>query len=136
MAAVDRPDWSALSAMISDVKRAWGGIDDVQKRMLNVTGTAWSADRMIKAVVGPRGQLLDLEIDPRVYRKPNSKALSADIVATVRLAVEDASRQTQAILDENLPSDLRLGQLGGMDLDRLVRSHDADVRPKGGDGDE
>jgi DNA-binding protein YbaB len=132
----DRPDWNALGAMINDVKRAWGGIDEVQRRMLTVTGTAWSADRTIKAVVGPRGQLLELEIDPRIYRTPNSKALSASIVATVRLAVEDASRQTEEILTASLPSDMKLGQVGGVGLGQLLRSHDADVRPTGGANDE
>jgi hypothetical protein len=114
--------------MFRDLKRAWSDLDDVQRRMLTVTGVAWSPDRTIKAVVGPRGHLLELEIDPRVYRKPNSKALSAAIVATVRVAVEDAIRQSKAILDESLPSDLRVARIGGMDLGRLMHSHDADVR--------
>jgi DNA-binding protein YbaB len=134
--AVDRPDWSALSAMIDDVKRAWGGINEVQQRMMSVTGTAWSDDRMIKAVVGPRGHLLELEIDPRVYRKPNSKALAADIVATVRQAVEDVGRQTKEILDGTLPSDLRADQVGGVALGKLMTSHDADVVSKGDGGDK
>ena len=129
---MDRPDWNALGAMVADVKRAWSGIDDTQRRLSNVTGTAWSADRMIKATVGPRGQLVELEIDPRVYRNPNSKALAADILATARIAVEDVARQTREILEENLPSDLR--QLGGPDLDSLLR-HDADIRSSGGDID-
>jgi DNA-binding protein YbaB len=116
--------------MFGDLKRAWSELDDVQKRMLKVTGVAWSDDRTIKAVVGPRGHLLELEIDPRVYRKPNSKALSAVIVATVRSAVEDATRQTKAILDESLPSDMRLMKIGNMDAERLMHSHDADVRLK------
>jgi DNA-binding protein YbaB len=130
----DRPDWSALSSMISDVQRAFGGINETQREMLEVSGTAWSDDRMIRAVVGPRGQLMELEIDPRVYRKPNSKALAADIVATVRKAVLDANQKARAVLEKSLPSDMRRTDLGGgMDLDRLLGSHDADIRIKGDD---
>ena|SRR5258706_14936144 len=128
---LERPDWSAAAAMLADVKRAWAGIDDVQKRVLAVTGVAWSDDRLIKAVVGPRGQLVELDIDPRVYRTPNSKALAATIVATVRLATEDAAKQTAALIDETLPGDLRMDRIGGLDIGKLIRSHDADLREEG-----
>jgi len=84
-------------------------------------------DRLIKAVVGPRGQLLDLEIDPRIYRTPNSKALAASIIATVRAAVENVLREGSEILDENLPKDSSFG----LDIEsptmRMARQHDADV---------
>jgi DNA-binding protein YbaB len=119
--------------MVGDLRRATAAIPDTQKRMLKVTGEAWSGDRTIRAVVGPRGQLLDLEIEPRVFRHPDSKALAANIVATVRLAVEEAARQTSAILQESLPSDMRSGVVGGVDIAKLIQSHDADVRLKGDD---
>ena len=130
---VDRPDWSGLQAMFGDVQKAMGGVDDAQRKMLRITGTAWSEDRTIKAVVGPRGHLIELDIDPRVYRKPNSKQLSADIVATVRRAVEDATAQAKEIIDELMPSDLRLKRFAGAEFDKLIGSHDADVRIKGDD---
>jgi DNA-binding protein YbaB len=130
---MDRPDWSALGGMIEEVQRAWSGIDAVQRQMRKVTGTAWSDDRTVKAVVGPRGHLLELEIDPRVYRRPNSKALATTIVDTVTRAIEDATRQTKEILDGSLPSDMRINPLIGTDLGRLIHSHDADTRIKGDD---
>ncbi|GAA2867338.1 hypothetical protein Acy02nite_10270 [Actinoplanes cyaneus] len=123
-----RPDWSALRGMIADLNKATAQLPDIQKRMLAVTGTAWSPDRMIKAVVGPRGHLLELEIDPRVLRQPNSKALSASIVQTVRTAIEDAGRQSTEVMDEALPSDLRA--LGSSATRDFVGSHDADVRKR------
>jgi DNA-binding protein YbaB len=127
------PDWNGLRAMMEDVQKAVGGIGDAQEKMLRVSGTAWSEDRTIKAVVGPRGHLVELEIDPRVYRKPNSKQLAADILATVRRAVEQATAQAQEIVAEMMPRDLRLKQFGGREFDRLIGSHDADVRIKGDD---
>src|SRR5215475_488654 len=72
--SADRPNWSAIGDMIGELRRAMGGLNESQREMLKVTGSGWSPDRTIKAVVGPRGQLLELEIDPRVFRKPNSKA--------------------------------------------------------------
>lgn len=125
---MERPDWNALGAMFEDVKRVASGMSDVQKKMLRVTGEAWSADRMIKAVVGPRGHLIELEIDPRVFRKPDSKALAASIVATTRKAVEEASRRSKEILDESLPSDLRRVVDAESSLGKLLQTHDATVR--------
>jgi hypothetical protein len=125
---MDRPNWGVLEEMFADVQRAWSGIGETQRRMLELTGVAWSDDRMIKAVVGPRGHLIELDIDPRIFRKPNSKALSAAIVATTRRAVEDVARQTKEILEENVPSDLRRMVDGQTGLGKLLHSHDAQVR--------
>jgi DNA-binding protein YbaB len=109
--------------MLGDLQQTIGNLGEMQQRALAVTGTAWSSDRLVKAVVGPRGQLVDLEIDPRVYRNPNSKALAALIVATVREAVEEAAGKVKEIYQESIPADLRGGE---MDLDKLVTTHDTD----------
>ncbi len=122
-----RPNWAAFGEMVGDLRRSLDNVGDVQKKLLKVTGTAWSDDRLIKAVVGPRGHLIELDLDPRIYRKPNSKALSAAILSTVREAVEDVLRQNKEILDQYLPSDMRLGVAGDSRLSKLVRQHDADV---------
>ncbi|WIM97986.1 YbaB/EbfC family nucleoid-associated protein [Actinoplanes oblitus] len=127
-----RPNWGALNAMLADLRKATADIPAMQQRMLEVTGTAWSPDKMIKAVVGPRGHLLELDIDPRVLRQPNSKALSASIVQTVRAAIEDAGRQSREVLAESMPGDLRAlgGQAG---IENFVGSHDAEVRRQMGE---
>jgi DNA-binding protein YbaB len=116
--------------MLDNLRTAVNGMNDLQTRMQEVTGTAWSADRMVKAVVGPRGQLTHLEIDPRVYRNPNSVALAETIVATVRAAAEQAMRRSQELIDATVPSDLRIGRT---DLRELGRTHDADLRTKESD---
>ena len=129
-----RPDWGVLRGMMADLRKATSELPNLQQRMLAVTGTAWSPDGMIKAVVGPRGHLLELDIDPRLLRQPNSKALSASILQTVRKAVEDAGRQSRELIDDSLPGDLRA--LGDTTTRDLVGSHDADVRARIGDDDE
>jgi DNA-binding protein YbaB len=131
---VERPDWAALYSKFDDLRKAMDGVGETQRKLFKVTGVAWSDDRTIKAVVGPRGQLIELEIDPRIYRKPNSKALAATILATVREAVADATRKTVEIVDEGMPSDMRGERFGSLDLRRLMQSHDGDLpRADGGD---
>ncbi|GAA1790840.1 hypothetical protein GCM10009682_11060 [Luedemannella flava] len=123
----ERPDWNVLRGMFADLDKAVAGMEERQRKVFQITGTAWSDDRLIKVVVGPRGQLTELEIDPRVYRTPNSKALAASILATVRRAVEDAMRQTTEVLDEGLPSDLRFNKIGSIDVRRTLTRHDGDL---------
>ncbi len=124
---VDRPSWSSVGEMMAELRQAIGTISESQRKMMQVTGTAWSPDRSIKAVVGPRGQLLALDIDPRVFRKPNSKALADQIITTVRLAVEDATEQVRTILEANVPTDFRIQPSDGLDIGRLMHTHDADL---------
>jgi len=124
---MDRPDWSVVRSMIDDLHRARNNLAASQQRILKIKGEAWSDDRLIKAVVGPRGQLTDLEIDPRVYRNPNSKALAASILATVRAAVDDALRQTREVRDELVPKDLRALAEGRRGERDLLTTHDADL---------
>jgi DNA-binding protein YbaB len=124
---VERPQWSAITSMIGDLRQTLAEAGQAQRQMLQVTGVAWSDDRLIRAVVGPRGQLIDLEIDPRVYRTPDARQLSASILATVRAAVADAALKTREILDKAMPRDHGEDLIGPSPLDRLVTSHDADL---------
>jgi DNA-binding protein YbaB len=124
---VERPDWAGLSGMVDDLRSAMHNMDDTRRKMLQVTGTAWSPDRTVKVVVGPRGHLVGLEIDPRVYRKPNSVALAESIVATAREAIEQVLAKTQDIVDASVPGDLRIAKVGSLDVRELALTHDADL---------
>lgn len=112
--------------MVEDLGHTLDKAAQTRQQILEITGTAWSGDRTVKAVVGPRGQLVELEIEPRVYRRPNSKELAATILSTVRAAVEDANQKTKKIVEQAMPRDRGLG-LGPTGVDRLLDSHDADL---------
>lgn len=122
-----RPNWSAIESVVGDLHRSLDKMGDTHRQLMRITGTAWSADRMVKAVVGPRGQLIELEIDPRVFRQPNSKKLAAMIVATVHSAVDDVLRQSSEILDAVMPANGGLGLGSDNPAMRMARRHDADV---------
>lgn len=128
-----------MLSLVQDLNKTLSNVADTQKKMMAVTGTAWSEDRMIKAVVGPRGQLMELEIDPRIYRKPNSKALASTILATVRAAVDQALAKTQEVIDQSMPqvNDMfPTRPTQGIDMRRLIRSHDADLKKIAEEGDD
>jgi DNA-binding protein YbaB len=128
---VNNVDPSALLSVIRDLRRTVGDAAETQRRVLTVTGTATSGDGTITVVVGPRGQLIDLRIDPRVYRRPNAGALAATILATARAAVEQATAQTREIVDSQLPDLDDIVPPGGarpFDVRSLMRQHDGDLK--------
>jgi DNA-binding protein YbaB len=124
---MERPQWSAIRGVIDDLQNTLENAAQTRQQIMEITGTAWSEDRMVKAVVGPRGQLVELEIDPRVYRNPNSKALAASILSTTRAAVEEANRKTKEVIEKAMPLDRGLSFLKKTDFDVMMEHHDADL---------
>lgn len=59
----------------------------------DIRGRAESADGLVAVTVDGRGRLCELTLDPRIYRSPDSRALSADITATVAAATRLATEQ-------------------------------------------
>lgn len=76
------------------------GIDDIR-------ATAYSDDGLISAVVGGRGELRELELDPRIYREQDATALASRIVATIRDAAAEAERDAVTFAQELLPPNRR-----------------------------
>jgi DNA-binding protein YbaB len=127
---VEHPDGSAILDLIDDLNRALHNAEQTQRKIVEVTGTAWSPDRLIKAVVGPRGQLVELEFDARACRRQSSD-LAALIVATVRAAAEQAMSRTQEIIEQSLPGSGDFWQGAGGDGPHaagLAYIHDADLK--------
>ncbi|MFC6022186.1 YbaB/EbfC family nucleoid-associated protein [Plantactinospora solaniradicis] len=77
------------SRLTDDVLAMRDGIDKIRV-------TAESPDGLVAATVGGRGELRDLELDPRIYREPDAAALARTIVGTIRdaagAAAQDAAR--------------------------------------------
>lgn len=92
--------------LLEKLREATENIPDTHERMMALTGTAWSADRTVQVVVGPRGQLVDLQIDPRVFRRPNAGELRARILEASAAAVHELQGKTQEILDEQIPPEV------------------------------
>jgi DNA-binding protein YbaB len=92
-----------VSALLAEQERFAEGIRRIQAELADVRATAESDDGLIKAEVDVRGSLRTLELDPRIYRSPDSTALAADITRTVARASEQAQRRAVEISSEILP---------------------------------
>ncbi|HYQ61927.1 YbaB/EbfC family nucleoid-associated protein [Actinophytocola sp.] len=82
--------------LADQVKAIRDGVDEIR-------GTGYSGDGLVTAVAGGRGELLELDLDPRVYREPNATELAAKIVAAVREAAAEAEREATRLAAKLLP---------------------------------
>ncbi|MER7274612.1 YbaB/EbfC family nucleoid-associated protein [Dactylosporangium sp. NPDC000244] len=77
----------------------------VQRRMAEVRATAESEDGMVSATVGAGRELLELWLDPRIYRAPDSAGLAKAITDTIHRAVGLAHEEAFLIVRELLPAE-------------------------------
>lgn len=128
---MDPLDDEAMERIDAELHDVMKGAVAAQRKMLEITGTAWSDDRLIKVVVGPRGQLVDLQIDPRVGNRLNTDALARTILATARAAAGQSMARAREILAEDVPADmqgLRDTEVpGGFALMDLLTQSDTDI---------
>ncbi|ASR33818.1 hypothetical protein BAY61_01125 [Prauserella marina] len=92
--------------LLDQLQQTMNNVPEIQRKMTEVTGTAWSDDRMIKVVVGPRGQLVDLDIDPRIFRKPDAAAMRSQILATTQKAVREATDKVNELMESQFPPEI------------------------------
>jgi DNA-binding protein YbaB len=96
----------------------------IHAEALQVEVTRESWDGLVAATVGAQGELIALDLDPRVYRHPDARALADTIVETVRsatAAVRDRVVELFAPLVDEEQMRMHLdGDLEGV-LDRLTQ---------------
>jgi DNA-binding protein YbaB len=73
----------------------------------DIRGTGYSDDGLVTAVAGARGELLELELDPRIYRDPNATELAAKILAAANEAAAEAVREATKLAEKQLPPNRR-----------------------------
>ncbi|PWV74849.1 hypothetical protein SAMN05421630_1084 [Prauserella marina] len=103
---IELPDLSALDSVMDDLNRSMERLPEIQAEMMSLTAEEWSDDELIRVVVGPRGQLVELELDPRVYREPDAAKLSESIMDTVTAAVRAVMARSQELVNGHFPDDI------------------------------
>jgi len=95
-------------------------LDGIRERLATMRVSAVSADGMVRATVGPRGELVDLALDRRAYSDLDAERLADEIVATVREAAGRSADEIHELMSGYLPASsgalryLRDGDLGGL----------------------
>jgi DNA-binding protein YbaB len=132
----DRDANHALRARFDDVygqyQRLRSGMDDLQQRLSTMNVSAQSPDGLVRATVGPRGQLIDLRLDRRVYREMDAEQLARTIVTTTQDAVAKTTAQVEELMAGYLPAESGSMQfLRDNDFGNLLRRQDAVMREAG-----
>jgi DNA-binding protein YbaB len=96
-----------LTGRFADYQRLAAQVTAIRKNIDDVRGTGYSDDGLVTAVTGGRGELLELEIDPRVYRERDASALAEKIIAAVRDAAADSAAAAVKIAEKSLPLNKR-----------------------------
>jgi len=126
---VNRDLRDRLAQVYGRYARLRSDLDDLQRRLATLQVSAVSPDGLVRATVGPRGQLTDLWLDRRAARNLGSDQLARIIVATVRDAAARATDEVEAMMADYLPADSgALGFLRDNDFGTLMRRPDAALR--------
>lgn len=90
--------------LMAQFERVRDGAGELQQKLKAVSVTVTSDDGLVKATCGPRGQVVKVEFDPRIYRRPNSKELSATVTETIRKASAQAMAEVEELCKPWIPS--------------------------------
>jgi DNA-binding protein YbaB len=91
--------------------------------------TEKSRDGLISATVGARGDLIRLDIDPRVYRRPDSRALADVITETIHRAATKAQAKVVELFEPLIPGEQMKAHLEG-DLESVLDQMAAQMHGK------
>jgi DNA-binding protein YbaB len=104
------------------------GLDELQQRLATLQTTERSADGQVTATVGPRGQLVRLELDPGIYRDRDADALAAKVTDTVQRATAAVTAAVEKLVGGYLPAGSgALDFVKDGDFGTLLRRSDAEL---------
>lgn len=123
-----RPDAAGLAAFADSLRSTFTKMTEqapaLHEKARTVQVTETSPDGLVTVTVGARGELVQLDIDPRVYRRPDSRQLADTIVETVQKAAARSQERVLEIFEPIVPREQMKAQLDG-DLDAVVGHFDA-----------
>ncbi|GIH14078.1 YbaB/EbfC family nucleoid-associated protein [Rugosimonospora africana] len=112
--------------LMGEFNRLRTGMGELQQKLRQITATAKSDDGYVKATVGPRGQLIRLDLDPRIYRRPDSKQLAETITETIKRATADVMAQVSEACKPYIPEEELQAHLQ-FDVDGMRRRLDSEL---------
>ncbi|WP_305789921.1 YbaB/EbfC family nucleoid-associated protein [Symbioplanes lichenis] len=112
--------------LMTRFERMRSDVGGLQQKLKAVSVTHTSDDGLVTVTVGPRGQVIKVDFDARIYRRPNSKELSATVTETIRRATEKAMGEVEELCRPFMPN-AQFQAYIDHDLDGIFRQFDADL---------
>lgn len=115
-----REEWQAhIDELMERYKQQRQQLQDLQERMAALGATGEAADGMVKVTVGPQGELTNVELDPRVYRKLASEELAEAVLEASRNAGRQVGDQRKETLAGSVPDEVLEGDFSKLLPDDL-----------------
>ncbi|GAB2448376.1 hypothetical protein GCM10027187_14620 [Streptosporangium sandarakinum] len=92
---------------------------EIHRQARAVQVTEKSRDGLVSATVGARGDLIRLDLDPRIYRRQDSRELADVITDTVHRATEKARARVVELFEPLVPGEQMKEHLEG-DLESVL----------------
>lgn len=121
-----------IEGLVNDIRRMSDAMGAIQGELRSLTVSANSPDRLVTAVLNSDGRLVELTLDPRIYRTQDSAALAEIILTTIEQGRDEVERKAADIRGRALPEAQRVADSFDLDLGALA----ADVRARIGEGDK
>lgn len=112
--------------LLAEFQRLRSGLHDLQRQLVELNVTETSDDRLVTVTVGARGHLVRLELDPRIYRRPDATELASTITETIRRATTRAQDRVAEICRPYLP-DAEVRAHLNHDFDGMFRRMDVEL---------
>jgi len=118
-----RPDTAGLAALAESLRETAeklatdGPRLQAEAKAVHVTET--SPNGLVTVTVGARGELVRLDIDPRVFRRPDSRELADTITETVHRAAAAAQQRVLDVFEPLVPRATLQAHLDG-DTDAVI----------------
>lgn len=128
------PNVAAARALAEEVKQKFHRLLEegpkLQERARALEVTEKSRDGLVSATVGPRGNLIRLELDPRIYQRPDARALAEKITETIQRAGTRAREEVIELFAPLVPREQMEAQMSG-DLNAIQEQMRKQIRGEG-----
>lgn len=92
-----------LEQLTTEYERVRSNLTTRQEQVRQVRASAYAPENGVHVTVGPRGNLTELEIEPRAYRRLSPSQLAEEILRLTREAADEAGARVARIMAPFLP---------------------------------
>lgn len=117
----------SLEKLMTAYEDLQSNMETMQNELLITRAVGSSENGLVQATVGPRGQLVDLVIDPMVYRRPDAQELADMVLEATGDAVALVSDLVSEILARHIPPEVRTPTLDQFDFAGFGRRFDTEL---------
>jgi DNA-binding protein YbaB len=123
-------DLAAMRAQIERLQTQFEKLRDgraeLERQLAELRVTVTSADGLITATVDARGHVERVELDSRIYQRPDSRFLAATITATIQQAAAEAMERVLELTRPFMPDEVLRAHMN-LDIDEVLRYRDAEL---------